>query len=135
MSKNVVKLITKAIKERKLIALRYRGQADIRVIEPHAMYRDERDEVVVDGFQVRGFSASGRPPPFWRPYRVKKITALNVLGDRFIPRLSEGFTLNKQRYKKELLAAVDVGGMHYMYPPEALQDMGPPKPEFTRRYF
>lgn len=136
LNKNVIKLIAKAIKERRVIAIRYRGQDDLRVVEPHALYRNERGEITVDGYQVRGFSASGRPPPFWRPYRLKIITAITVLPDHFTARMNEGFSLDKKRYKKELLAAVDTTQtMNFKYTLEALQNMGPPKPEFTRRYF
>lgn len=136
LNKNVVKFIAMAIKERNVIAIKYRGQDEVRVVEPHVLYRNERGEIALDGYQVRGFSASGRPPPFWRPYRLKKITAINVLPDQFTARLSEGFSLEKKRYKKELLAAVDTTQtMNFKYPLEELQKMGPPKPEVFRKYF
>ncbi|MDH5632025.1 MAG: WYL domain-containing protein [Gammaproteobacteria bacterium] len=133
--KKIDKLIAQAIQDRHCLAIRYRGQEDIRVIEPHALYLNERDELTVDGFQLRGFSASGRPAPFWRPFRVKKITAINVLPDHFTPRVAEGYSANKKRYQRKLLMAAEESGMHFTYAIEELHSMGPPKPQFARRYF
>ena len=133
MAQNILKLIVKAVKERRNIAIRYRGQQEIRILEPHAVYTDERGEVVVDGFQVRGYSASGRPAPFWRPFRLKKITAISVLKESFVLREQEGFSQNKQRYTKGLIAIAEKRALTYMYSAEALQQMGP-FPQARRSY-
>jgi len=125
MVQNILKLVVKATKNGQCIAVRYRGQKEIRVLEPHAVYTNDRGEVTVDGFQTRGYSASGRPPPFWRPFRVKKITAISVLNEKFLPRESEGFSSSKLRYKNGLMAIVDTARPSHMYSPEALQNMGP----------
>ena len=127
---NILKLVVQAVKDRRCIAIRYRQQKEIRVIEPHAVYTNERDEIVVDGYQTRGFSASGRPAPFWRPYRIKKITAISVLKENFTPRTAEGFTDGKKRYQRNLLAIVEYGGPSFTYSEEVLQNsMGPFLPE------
>ncbi len=133
MVQNILKLVVKATKNGQCIAIRYRGQKEIRVLEPHAVYTNDRGEVTVDGFQTRGYSASGRPPPFWRPFRVRKITAISVLNEKFLPRESEGFSSNKLRYRNGLMAIVDIARPSHMYSPEALQNMGPflPKNKIT----
>lgn len=95
------------------------------MLEPHAVYTSNRGEVVVDGFQTRGYSASGRPTPFWRPLRIKKITAISVLNEKFLPRTAEGFSTSKLRYKNGLMAIVDEARPSHLYSPEALQNMGP----------
>jgi len=125
MTQNILKLIVKATKDNKCIAVRYRGQKEIRVLEPHAVYTSERGDITVDGFQVRGYSASGRPPPFWRPLRIKKISAISVLNETFTPRTAEGFSPGKLRYKNGLLAIVDEVKPTHLYSPEALKNMGP----------
>jgi hypothetical protein len=133
MTQNILKLIVKATNDGKCIAIRYRGQKEIRVLEPHAVYTDERGEIIVDGFQTRGFSASGRPTPFWRPLRVKKISAISVLNEKFISRTAEGFSSSKLRYKKGLMAIIDEARPSHLYSAEALQRMGPflPKSRVT----
>ena len=133
VSQNIVKLLVKAIKEQRCVAIRYRKQREIRVIEPHAVYTNDRGEVVVDGYQTRGYSSSGRPPPFWRPFRLKIISAISVLKEHFEPRLAEGFSPDKLKYKKGLLAIVDKPKRNHMYSPEALQDMGPFLPHHRPR--
>lgn len=132
MSQNILQLLHSAIKEKRCIAIRYRDQHQIRVLEPHAIYTDENGEIVIDCFQTRGYSASGRPPPFWRPFRLKKITALSVLKESFVPRSDEGFSASKTKYRKGLIAMVADSAAAFMYPfqiPAGAQEMGPPLPK------
>jgi len=102
MSQSVLQLLTAAIRERHCVALRYRDQQQIRVVEPHAIYVDERGDTVVDALQIRGYSAGGRVTPFWRPFRIKKITALSMLKETFVPRTAEGFMWTRLRYNNAI---------------------------------
>ncbi|GMR17654.1 MAG: hypothetical protein BMS9Abin33_0047 [Gammaproteobacteria bacterium] len=127
MIQNISKLIIKAVKEKRCVAIRYRKQKEIRVMEPHVVYTNDRGEVVIEGFQTRGYSASGRTEPFWRPFRVQKISAISVLKEFFEPRVKEGFTSEKPRYRSGLLAIVDTTkkAPTFLYSDQALQQMGP----------
>jgi predicted DNA-binding transcriptional regulator YafY len=107
MIPNILQILTTAIKERRALAMRYHDQRDLRVIEPHALYYNERGEIVLDAFQTRGYSASGRPPPYWRPFRIKRISAITVLREQFAPRVAEGFSASKLKYRSGLLALVE----------------------------
>jgi hypothetical protein len=134
MVPNILQVLTTAIKQKRCVAIRYHGQAHIRVIEPHAIYTADNGEVVVDGFQTRGYSASGRPPPFWRPFRVKKITAVSMLKETFTTRTDEGFSATKMKYRNGLVALVDDRRKSFSYPPQALsQEMGPHLPKNPHR--
>ena len=134
MLPNSIQLISQAIKDRRCIAIRYHDQRQIRVIEPHAIYTDERGELVLDGYQTRGFSASGRPAPFWRPFRVKKITAVSVLKEAFQPRIAEGFSANRLKYRSGLVAIVQDSQptFGYVYPSQTTE-IGPHLPDGLRR--
>ncbi|MFQ6021646.1 MAG: WYL domain-containing protein [Acidiferrobacterales bacterium] len=134
MVPNILNLLKKAINERRCLALRYRDQGGVRVVEPHAAYTRESGEVVVDCYQTRGYSSSGRQPPFWKRFRIKKIAALSVLKDTFTPRVEEGFSSDKSKYKRDAVAIVDDGRPTYMYSPEALKEMGPFLPDDMRKY-
>ena len=57
MLPNTIQLISQAIKEKRCIAIRYHDQRQIRVVEPHAVYTDERGELSMD---------AGIPPPAGR---------------------------------------------------------------------
>ena len=107
MAPNIIKVLTQAIKEKHCVAIRYHGQGHIRVLEPHAIYTAENGEIVVDAFQIRGYSSSGRPTPFWRPFRLKKINAVSMLKEVFTARVVEGFNPAKSKYKSGLYALVD----------------------------
>ncbi len=132
MLPNVLQLMTQAIKEKRCVAVRYHDQRQIRVLEPHAIYTDERGELVLDGYQTRGYSAAGRPPPFWRPFRLKKITAASVLKETFQPRASEGFSANRLKYQNGMVAIVQDNRPAFVYPTQNTE-MGPHLPEGLRR--
>ena len=110
MSQNILQLLVNAVKQKRCVAVRYRDQNQVRVLEPHVIYTDDSGEIVVDAFQTRGYSAAGRPVPFWRPFRVKKIGALSILNEGFIPRYDEGFSPSKLKYKHGFVAMVEEGG-------------------------
>jgi hypothetical protein len=114
------------------VAVRYHDQRQVRVIEPHAIYTDERGDMVLDAYQTRGFSAAGRPPPFWRPFRLKKITALSILKEQFEPRTSEGFSTNRLKYRNGVVAIVQDNRPAFTYPAQQTE-MGPFLPEHMRR--
>ena len=120
MLPNVLQLLTQAVRDKRCVAIRYHDQRHVRVIEPHVLYTHESGEILVDAFQTRGYSSSGRPPPFWRPFRLKKITAVSLLKENFETRLAEGFTHNKDKYKRGLVAMVDDRRKSTTIPPEVL---------------
>lgn len=130
MSQNILQLLNMAIKQKQCVAIRYRDQHQIRVLEPHAIYADENGETVVDCYQVRGYSASGRPAPFWRPFRLKKITAISLLQETFAPRVADGFSPTKLKYRKGLIAMVSATDLPFVYPFQATapEDVGPQLP-------
>ncbi len=132
MLPNILTLMTQAVREKRCVAIRYYDQRQIRVVEPHAIYTDERGELVMDAYQTRGYSSSGRPTPFWRPFRVKKITAVSLLKEYFEPRTSEGFSSERLKYRNGLVAIVQNARPAFAYPIQSAE-MGPFLPEGIRR--
>lgn len=134
MIPNILTLLQTAIRERRKVAVRYHDQGDTRVVEPHALYRSDNDELLMDGFQIDGYSSSGRPPPFWRPFRLKKIRTLSVLTEIFEPRYDDGYSPNKVRYRSGMIACVGEEGAaapySYMTP---AHEMGPHPRQGTHR--
>src|SRR3970040_18164 len=61
----------------------------------------------MEALQRRGYSAPGRPPPFWRPFRLKKINAISPLKESFETRLQEGFSPEKEKYRRGPVAMID----------------------------
>jgi predicted DNA-binding transcriptional regulator YafY len=133
MSPTLLQVLNQAIKERRCVALRYHGQREVRVVEPHAIYTGEHSALVLDGYQVRGFSSSGRPAPFWRPFRLKHISGVQVLKETFQPRTAEGFSKARLKYKNGLIAIVETSAATFAYPAAVLGEVGPPRPTHLRR--
>jgi len=132
MLPNILHQLSQAIRDRRCVAVRYHDQRQVRVIEPHAIYSDERGDMVLDAYQTRGYSASGRPPPFWRPFRLKKIAALQILKEQFEPRTSEGFSTNRLKYRNGVVAIVQDHRPAFTYPTQQTE-MGPFLPAHLRR--
>ena len=129
---NILQILSRAIKERRCIAIRYQGQRSVRVVEPHAIYSDEQSQLVLDAYQIRGHSSSGRLLPFWRPFRVKKIDEVEILKNAFLPRVAEGFSTARLKYKNGLVAIAETPGAVFVQP-EATMEVGPPRPPHIRR--
>lgn len=133
MAQNILQLLITAVNEKRCVAIRYRDQNQIRVLEPHVVYTDDGGEIIADCFQTRGYSAAGRPPPFWRPFRIKKITALSILKESFSPRMDEGFSPNKIKYRNGFIAMVGEPATDFVYPFQTPQEMGPVLPKNPHR--
>ena len=133
MLPNIMQVLSQAINDRRCVAIRYHDQRQVRVIEPHAIYMSDRGDLLLDAYQTRGHSSSGRPPPFWRPFRLKKITAVSVLKEAFRPRVSEGFSSERLKYKKGLVAVVQGDQTPAFHYPSKPEEMGPFLPEGVRR--
>jgi predicted DNA-binding transcriptional regulator YafY len=133
MASNILQVLSQAIRDKRCIAIRYHDQRQIRVLEPHAIYTGERGELMLDAYQTRGFSSSGRPPPFWRPFRLKKITAVSVLKESFAPRVSEGFSPERLKYKTGLVSIVQDHNPAFVYVAQQSEAIGPPLPASLRR--
>ena len=72
-----------AILEREVLVFEYDGGR--RIVEPHGMGATRAGRVVLRGFQIGGYSRSGRLPE-WRLFYVDRITALQHTGVIFRPR-------------------------------------------------
>lgn len=75
--------LVEAIAERKTVRLTYRGTAD-RVGHPHILYRGSSDKLLLDMYQVRGYTSSGDLPQ-WRMFELAGIEQIEVLPERFEP--------------------------------------------------
>jgi len=117
MLPNVLQLISRAIRERRCLALHYDHQRQVRVVEPHAVYTDEHDQLVLDAYQIRGYCESGRPTPFWRPLHLGRITSLSLLREGFAPRILEGFTPSRPKYRRGLVVVIEEDRADFMPPP------------------
>lgn len=132
MLSNIMQLMSQAIRERRCVAIRYHDQRQVRVLEPHAIYTGDHGELILDAYQTRGYSSSGRPVPFWRPFRLKKIAAVSVLKEVFQPRVAEGFSTSRLKYKSGVVAIVENMTSAFSYTGQA-SEMGPFLPENFRR--
>ncbi|MHB0857680.1 MAG: hypothetical protein ACYC5M_08930 [Anaerolineae bacterium] len=72
--------VCEAIREHVLIAFRYGGGE--RLVEPHVHGVSTAGHEVIRGYQVSGYSSSGRPAG-WKQFRVERIADLELTGQTF----------------------------------------------------
>lgn len=76
--------LEQAIREKRIIRLVYAGTGD-REVEPHALCRTPRGEIVMLGFQRLGESRSGKSSG-WKTFDVNQASNVEVLDRGFDPR-------------------------------------------------
>src|SRR6267154_2125272 len=81
--KTVAELLRQALAERREVQFEYHGYS--RRVEPHALGRVTENRPALLGWQVSGGSAS-EPPPGWRTFVLKEISALQLRRTTFAPR-------------------------------------------------
>jgi predicted DNA-binding transcriptional regulator YafY len=73
--------ICQAIRERRLLQFYYDGGT--RVVEPHQLAYNKKDNIALSAYWVRGYSESGDVSNRWREYLVDEMSAIVVLEENF----------------------------------------------------
>lgn len=76
--------LIEAIAGRRVVRLSYANSGAQRVGHPHVLYRGADGTLLVDVYQVAGYSSSGRLPQ-WRMFEVAAIARVEVQQERFEP--------------------------------------------------
>ena len=106
---NAIKTLTRAILEKRCVAIRRDGNSRLITVEPHALYLDSKLNVVLDYFQKHGKLEGNNHEGFWNTTGCRKINAVFWLNTFFNPRLKQGFVPDLDKYQRDLLAIVDTG--------------------------
>jgi predicted DNA-binding transcriptional regulator YafY len=88
-------IISQAIRETRLLQFYYDG--DTRVVEPHQLAYNQRNNLALSAYWVRGYSESGDISTRWREYLVDEMSAIVALDEHFSgPRPGYKRTPNKK---------------------------------------
>lgn len=72
--------VVQAIKQRKVLELRYHGYS--RIVEPHAYGRDKDGDEILRCYQTSGGSESGERAG-WKLLKVREVFSLHLTNNRF----------------------------------------------------
>ena len=89
--------IHEAIRGHHQVLLRSQEDLDKRVVEPHVVH--EAANVLVDFYQISGFSSSGNLPG-WRRLAISDIAEATILAESFTPRTADGYNPGSKRYAR-----------------------------------
>lgn len=131
MLPNLKNTVVSAIKNRRRLLIRYNGNKRSRLVEPHILYESENNHQILVCFQVGGHSSRGRPTPFWRPFRLKKVESVYVVDELFEARVAKGFNSVEAstRGTIELSVRTDRGEYNFF----SSQVYGPPPPNYLEQ--
>ena len=103
-----LRLLNQAITEKRCVAARYGGRHQVWIIEPHVIYTDSDDNIVIDCYQMSKIAASAEKKGYWRTLRWHDLDSVYLLNSGFRVRLTEGFEPTKREYLSGLVAMVAV---------------------------
>ena len=92
---SIADVICQAIKEQMLLQFFYDGET--RVVEPHQLAYNEKNNLALSAYWVRGYSESKKTSNRWRDYLLDQISSVVILNEHFDgPRRGYKRTPNKQ---------------------------------------
>lgn len=106
---NTLRILTQAIQEKRCVAIRCDGKNRLVTIEPHVIYTDAHNNIVVDCFQKSNADKNDEREGFWNAINWRKINAVFWLNTFFTPRINQGFIEADDKYQTGLVAMVNTG--------------------------
>jgi hypothetical protein len=97
---SLIDTIIRAIESKNKLEFTYNDETGSRAVYPHAMYKNSQDHLILDAYQVSGFTTSDGKLPQWKMFNVVSIAKLTVLDETFIKIVS--FNPASDRYKKAM---------------------------------
>lgn len=104
---NTLRILSQAIHEKRCVAIRCDGKNRLITIEPHVIYTDEHNNIVIDCFQKNNTDKDNGHEGFWNAINWRKINAVFWLNTFFSPRINQGFVEADQKYQTGLVAMVN----------------------------
>ncbi|KPJ55134.1 hypothetical protein AMJ47_01280 [Parcubacteria bacterium DG_72] len=86
--------IIKSIKNKKKISFIYKNEGT-RIVSPHVLYFNPRNEKMFDAFQYKGYSEHGGLPN-WRQFFLEHATDIRTLDEGF--EIEAGYNPISSRY-------------------------------------
>lgn len=118
MNPNTLAVLIQATVETRCIAVRYRDQHQVRVVEPHVVYCSKEGTIVAEGFQLRGTLDSTIASPSWVTLLLNNIDSIFILNTNFTPRIADGFLPDKPEYHINQIAIVNTSKDYHTKKPK-----------------
>ena len=93
--------LVSAIRERRVVLLRYEGSPSPRTVHPHVLFRTSTSKECVDAYQISG-PTHGGVLPGWRQFDLEKVHSLATAAERFA--LAPGYDPAATKYRHGIIA-------------------------------
>lgn len=80
---NIKNILTESIKNKNKIIITYKQEPKDRTVYPHVLYTNPKGHLILDAYQVDGYSSSKSIFPQWKMFLVQDIAKIEVLVDTF----------------------------------------------------
>ena len=103
---NILAVFTKAVGDKRRVAVRQTGYPLIRVIEPYVIYVHRDGNILIDGYLRKTKAGDDEGKRKWITLSLNEIIASYLLNDNFVLDVSNEFKPKSDVYRSGLVAMV-----------------------------
>lgn len=105
---NILAVMSKAVGEKKKVAIRKKGHTTIRVLEPYVIYMNREGSILVDCYMRDPKGDDDVNQQVWTTVVLSTINAAYMLNDCFRVQSSSDFKPKSDQYRVGLMAMIDL---------------------------
>ena len=79
--------------------INYKGEGK-RLLCPHALFTSTQENILVDAYQLGGYSNHSEDVPGWRQFNIHDISSMAILNESFD--IAPGYNPTSDRYNNAL---------------------------------
>jgi hypothetical protein len=103
MRKSRLNILKEAVETKKKVRITYQDDTGDRLLYPHAIYESEPKHILLDAYQIEGFTNSPSKFPKWKTFNIKNIKGIKVIDETF--KVVKSFVPDSDRYANAVALA------------------------------
>ena len=103
MRKSKLNVLKEAVEGKKKLRIVYQDDTGDRLLYPHALYEFSPKHILMDAYQIEGFTKTSTKFPKWKTFVVKNIKNVKVIDESF--RTIRSFEPDSDRYVNSIVLA------------------------------
>ncbi|GMQ92450.1 MAG: hypothetical protein BMS9Abin11_1781 [Gammaproteobacteria bacterium] len=105
---NILAVLSKAVVDKKKVAIREKDHSTIRVLEPYVVYMNREGSILADCY-IHGSKGDDEVnQKVWTTVALSTINAAYMLNDHFRVQSSSDFNPKRDRYRVGLMAMIEL---------------------------
>lgn len=101
MPNSVTSKLKEAIQKKVKVYIKYKDNPAAREVYPHAVFVSNATNVILDAYQVSGYTSSNSKFPQWKQFNMKDIVEVTLSDETF--KKVKTFNAKSNRYKDSVI--------------------------------